>query len=119
MSLILILAGIVFALTPPDSFRSQSVSDHAFGADYYTYEYEATQAAANNAAVAANNLREMGTAQAHYVGVAFIMAGLFGLTHYGQKLFLALPAPQTMDGSTELTDTAKSNLPPSAEVSEE
>lgn len=101
LSLILILLGVVFATNPPDSFITRWVSSYTFGGDFYTYEYEATQAAVKNTAATADNLEKMGTAQARYVGAAFGMAGLFGLVHFGQKLAMALPAEPEAAASAE------------------
>lgn len=92
LSVLMIIVGIVFALTPPQSYRTETAENNvSFGADFYTYEYEATQIAGSNSAVTANNLREIGTAQAHYVGAAFVAVGLFSLLHFARKLFTALP----------------------------
>lgn len=102
LSVLLIILGIAFALTPPQSYRTKSGRDNiSFGADFYTYEYEATQIAGSNSAVAANNLREIGVAQAHYVGTAFVASGLFGLLHFARKLVMALPESNTSEGQSE------------------
>lgn len=106
LSVLVIIAGIVFALTPPESYRTKSISDHIFGADFYTYEYEATQIAGTNSAVAANNLRELGIAQAHYVGVAFVAMGLFALLHFARKLFVV----SVKDSISEKQDASEERL---------
>ena len=96
--MILILVGIVYIATPAYHYYTSSTDSAAFGADFYTYEYRATQAAASNAAVAANNLRELGGKLALYNGTLFMVLGLGFALHYGKLVFVekevpAAPAP--------------------------
>ena len=86
--MILILVGIVYIATPADHYYTSSTDSAAFGADFYTYEYRATQAAASNAAVAANNLRELGGKLALYNGTLFMVLGLGFALHYGKLVFV-------------------------------
>lgn len=87
-----VIAGLVFLFTPADSFSTSSTRSAAFGVDFYTEEYEATRNAANNAAVTANNLRELSEKLAQYVGTAFLISGLLITVHYGKRL---VPEPVT------------------------
>jgi len=87
LGIIIIVVGIVFMASPPRSFTTESADYASFGADFYTYQYDATRAAAHNAAVTANNLREMGTAQAKYFGFLFVVIGALTSLDYGKKYF--------------------------------
>ena len=96
--LILIVVGIVYIATPADHYYTSTTDSATFGADFYTYEYRATRAAADNAAVAANNLRELGGKLALYNGTLFMVLGLGFALHYGKLVFVekevpAAPAP--------------------------
>jgi len=71
----------------PVCFSTSYASSAAFGADFYTYQYDATRIAADNAAVTANNIRELGKTMAHYAGFFFIAAGLLTLVHFGKNYF--------------------------------
>lgn len=84
----IIILGIVLACTPADSYVTSTSKDVKFGADYYTYQYEASRNAAGNAAVAANNLREVGEKLALYAGLLFIVIGLLTTIKYAKKYFL-------------------------------
>lgn len=110
LSVLVIIVGIVFAFTPPESYHTKSVSDHIFGADFYTYEYEATQIAGTNVAVVANNLREIGVAQAHYVGAAFVMTGLFALLYFTRKLFM-IPAKDNISEKQGVSEERSDQSP--------
>ncbi len=87
LGLSILLVGIVFMVTPPESYRANSVDDISFGADYYTEQYNATRVTVNNTAVTANNLREIGQALAHYAGFFFIALGILTMFHYGKSYF--------------------------------
>ena len=71
LGLSVLVVGLAFLTTPPDAYSTRSADYAVFGADYYTYQYEATQIVAENVATTANNLREIGTAFARYTGVFF------------------------------------------------
>ena len=81
------VVGVIFAIVPPESYRANSVDRISFGADYYTEQYNATRVAVDNTAVTANNLREIGQAQAHYFGFFFITIGALTILHYGKSYF--------------------------------
>lgn len=84
-----IILGIVIACTPADTYSTSTNSQKiTFGADYYTYQYEASRNAAGNAAVAANNLRELGGKLALYAGLLFVVIGLLTTLKYAKKFFL-------------------------------
>jgi len=86
VGVIVIIMGIAFIFTPADTFSTESVKDASFGADFYTYEYQATQAAAHNTAVTANNMRELGEKLALYAGMAFVVAGLLITLHFLKEM---------------------------------
>ncbi len=79
---IVIIAGIMIIVNPPHTFSTSSADYASFGGDFYTYEYKATSIAASNAAVAANNLRELSKALSLYHGIILIVGGLVILLHY-------------------------------------
>lgn len=91
LGVVILLVGVVFCVTPPDSYNTTSTDYATFGADYYTYQYDATRAVASNAAVTANNLREIGHAQARYVGVLLMVIGALTVVCYGKKYFTYVP----------------------------
>ena len=88
VGLAMILAGIVFLATPADTYSTRTPDSASFGADFYTYQYDATRAAAQNAAVTANNLRELGGKLAAYSGTFFLAAGALTAIHYGKRTFV-------------------------------
>ncbi len=87
IGVVTIILGIVFISTPADTYRTSIPDEASFGADFYTYEYEATRIVAVNAAVTANNIRELSYKLALYSGSLFIVAGLLILIYYLEKLF--------------------------------
>lgn len=87
LGIIILIVGIVFMASPPDHYYTDSADYASFGADFYTYQYKATRVVAGNTAVTANNLREMGIAQANYFGFLFIAVGALTVVHYGKKFF--------------------------------
>ena len=87
LGIVILIAGIVFMASPPDSYSTKTTDYASFGADFYTYEYDATRAAASNAAVTAHNLREMGEAQSNQFGFLFMIIGALTVVHYGKKYF--------------------------------
>ena len=91
LGVLLIITGIVFATNPPDSHSTDTAEYASFGADFYTYQYKATRNAASNAAATAYNVRELGEAEAKYVGFLFIAAGALTVVSYGKKYFTELP----------------------------
>ena len=79
----MILTGIIFAFTPIDNYgTTTSTRSAAFGADFYTLEYEATAAAAKNSASAARNIVAFSGKIALYFGFAFVFAGALVILHY-------------------------------------
>lgn len=113
LGLVILIVGIVFAVTPPDSYSTTSTEYASFGGDYYTYEYDATRAAASNAAVTANNLREIGAAQAKYFGFLFITVGALTMVSYGKKYFTedAEEAPAAVPEDVSQPETVEAELP--------
>lgn len=109
----MILMGLIFAMTPPESYSTETADYASFGADYYTYQYEATKIVARNAAVTANNIRELGEELALYFGVAFMFAGALVVVNYGKKAgevkaenrALALAAKAEAETETEAVNT--------------
>lgn len=83
--IVTIILGIIFMINPPETFRTHSVDRVTFGGDYYTEEYAATKAAGDNAAIVANNLREIGETNAKYAGTFFIVFGFVLVLVFGEK----------------------------------
>lgn len=92
-----IVAGIYFAATPADSYSTSSVVGYTFGADFYTEIYNGVDAAVDNTAVTANNLRELGEKLALYSGVFFIVLGALIEIHFAKLVLVkettAAPLP--------------------------
>ena len=95
LGVIVLLVGIIFMCTPPETYSTRSAESVTFGADYYTYQYEATKYAVSNTAITANNIRELGKAISGYAGFGFVVAGLLITMNYGKKLVMALPETPT------------------------
>lgn len=103
---IAIVIGIVFLSSPPDAYRTSSTDVASFGADYYTYQYDATRIVASNAAVTANNIRELGIALSRYSGYSFIIVGILILIHYGKICFVKLETPVLVSAKVpEISDS--------------
>lgn len=100
VGLIVILIGFVFMATPADSYTTESTDYASFGADYYTYEYDATRAAASNAAVTANNLRELSSKLALYSGMFFVVLGVLIVLPNAKRYFCSLSG-QVIESSAE------------------
>ena len=86
VGLIVILIGLVFMATPADSYTTESTDYASFGADYYTYEYDATRAAA----VTANTLRELSSKLALYSGMFFVVLGVLIVLPHAKRYFCSL-----------------------------
>ena len=100
LGIALIVAGVIFMLTPDGSLRtSYPAREVEFGADFYTYQYAATRDAAENTAHIASNTFSIVYALSTYFGVAFIAWGLLTIIHYG-KIIAALPAPAKREKET-------------------
>lgn len=109
-----IVIGILFLSSPPDAYRTSSADVASFGADYYTYQYEATRTVASNAAVTANNIRELGIALSRYSGYSFIIAGMLILIHYGKICFVKLETPVLI--AAEVPETSDSDTAQEVDV---
>ena len=87
-----IVFGVMFITDPPYSY-STTTSDYAsFGADYYTYQYQATRDAVRNTGATANTLGNIGEELALYAGMAFILAGLFIMIYFMKSMIDCFPA---------------------------
>ena len=87
--IILIILGIYFLDTPAEYYITNTPNAVEFGADFYTYEHEATVAAAKNAAVTANNLREFSGKVTVYYGTTIIILGAPVTYVFVRKIALA------------------------------
>lgn len=43
LGLVMLIVGLVFLNSPPEAYHTESAEYAAFGADYYTYQYDATK----------------------------------------------------------------------------
>lgn len=82
----IVIMGIVFISTPADSYRARYADSVSFGGDYYTYQYEVTEIAANNIAKVVGMLNNMAAKNALYSGCLFIVAGILVSLHYAKKI---------------------------------
>ena len=96
LGIVILIAGIAFMKSPPESYSTTSTDYATFGGDFYTYEYKATRAAASNAAVTANNIRELGATMAKCFGFLFVAIGSLTTVYYGKKYFTAYAEPVTV-----------------------
>ncbi len=85
IGVISIAAGIAFAAVPSAGSSTSTPRSAAFGADYYTYQYEATEYAARNAAATAKNVASLAYRINLMGGAAFILAGALTLLHFGAR----------------------------------
>lgn len=117
VGLAMILAGIVFLATPAETYSTRTPDSASFGADFYTYQYDATRATAQNAAVTANNLRELGGKLAAYSGTFFLAAGALTAIHYGKRTFVPKQGEEAPEVPVqpEETTTATEEMPPVSE----
>lgn len=106
-----IVVGIGFLSSPPDSYYTSTADSATFGADYYTYQYDATRIAASNSAATAKNIREVGIALSRYAGFFFIIAGMLILIHYGKACFSGYKAPDQTEKIEEDLDAEKTIQP--------
>lgn len=105
LGLAVIVVGLVFMFTPAHSYSTNSTDYATFGADYYTYQYSATRTVASNAAVTANNLRELGEKLAVYAGTFFMILGALISLNYGKKLLVCeAPAAAAPAAGSEVSD---------------
>ena len=89
IGIVIIFFGFHFMNSPADSYSASSAESVKFGGDFYTYQYEATRIAAGNAAVTANNIREVGEKLADYAGMIFVFGGAPVVLHYSKELAVA------------------------------
>mgnify|MGYP007122620712 CR=1 FL=1 len=75
LGIAIIIAGISIMKNPAETWATHSVDSYRFGADFYTEQYAATRAAAQNAATTARNIDSLGGKLAQYAGLAFIFSG--------------------------------------------
>ena len=88
VGVLVIILGIWFVFTPVFylPLHTEGIAHHIFGGDFYTYEFEATRAAAVNAGQAVSYIYNLGEKMALYGGLSFIIAGILIILHYGKCL---------------------------------
>lgn len=112
LGIVVVVVGIVFMATPAAEYGTNTPEYASFGADYYTYQYDATRDAAINIGVVADNLRAMSAKLALYAGFGFVVLGLLLCLHYGQKLALvAVPSEDAGAVEDYLETVAESEEP--------
>ena len=121
LGIAVVVVGIVFMATPAAEYGTNTPEYASFGADYYTYQYDATRDAAINVGVVADNLRAMSEKLALYAGFGFVVLGLLLCLHYGQKLVLAT-APSgeaaAMEEPSEVAAEIDESILPNEETEE-
>lgn len=88
VGIVIMIMGIVFISTPADSYIARYADSVSFGGDYYTYQYEVTEIAANNVAKVVGILNYMAAKNALYSGCLFIAAGILVSLHYAKKIVM-------------------------------
>lgn len=79
--------GMVFASnTPYSSLDPEHVDSASFNGDFYTYEYEATRAVAQNTYIVAYDMHYLGRLLAQGFGAILIVTGVLTVVCYGKKL---------------------------------
>jgi len=82
LSLALIATGIVILCMSTSHYSILTADSAEFGADFYTYIYEAAQKAANSSIKSARILSECFDLLKTAFGMGFIFAGLFSGIHF-------------------------------------
>lgn len=90
-----------FAFTPADVYSINYADSASFGADFYTYQYEATQIAANNVATLTNGLGHVAEKLALYSGCFFVIVGLLITLHYAKLVLMSTEEKVVEDNQTE------------------
>ena len=101
LGIIVVVVGIIFMATPAAEYGTNTPEYASFGADYYTYQYDATRDAAINVGVVAENLRAMSAKLALYAGFGFVVLGLLLCLHYGRKFALAAVEREPVENNPE------------------
>ena len=86
LGILVIVAGIIFMATPAKAYGGSTPEYASFGADYYTYQYDATRDVASNVRVVTEAVNELSASVSLYAGAAFVVAGLLILLSNGKKL---------------------------------
>lgn len=87
LGIVTIIAGLVFVFTDPDFHGTSGASSASFGADFYTYQYKATQAVAANTISTVAYLRQIEATLMRIGGMAFMVAGALIVIHFGKQCF--------------------------------
>ena len=108
---ILVLGIVVLAVKAPE-YSFNWADSASFGADYYTYQYEATEYAANNAASIGRTLRGMAVAMNRGLGFLVLSIGLLAVIHYGKAFFTAAaPEKPTAAQAAKTEPSAEAQAP--------
>lgn len=110
-AVILVLGIVVLAVKAPE-YSFNWADSASFGADYYTYQYEATEYAANNAASIGRTLRGMAVAMNRGLGFLVLSIGLLAVIHYGKAFFTAAaPEKPTAAQAAKTESSAEAQAP--------
>ena len=110
-AVILVLGIVVLAVKAPE-YSFNWADSASFGADYYTYQYEATEYAANNAASIGRTLRGMAVAMNRGLGFLVLSIGLLAVIHYGKAFFTAAaPEKPTAAQAAKTEPSAEAQAP--------
>lgn len=109
LGVLVIIVGIYFIRTPASSRYTSTADSASFGGDFYTYEYEATQKAANNVAAVADNIGNVGAKLALYNGSLFIVIGLVMVLHFGKLYSCDSREAQITSNASSIPDNTEPN----------
>lgn len=106
----LVIVGVVFLVNTPgisDFGFTTSVESASFGGDYYSYQYKATKAAADNISDVAEDIVVLAKNLSVYFGIASLFTGLLVTIHYGKECSLVNfenKGNNTRGNTTEITE---------------
>ena len=122
LGIAIIIAGISIMKNPAETWATHSVDSYRFGADFYTEQYAATRAAAQNAATTARNIDSLGGKLAQYAGLAFIFSGALVCLTYVKNYVCCSASPVEPVEAVETKPTEETaeenNTPQPLEVKE-
>ncbi|MBE6813558.1 MAG: hypothetical protein E7523_11860 [Ruminococcaceae bacterium] len=115
IGVVVILIGVLCISYPADSYKSTYIADNAsFGADFYTYQYQATRDVTSNTAAIDATIDDLSEKVARYAGAAFITAGLLIMIYFFKELIDMMPEksfPTATPIAVTYGETAIENAP--------
>ena len=116
----ILIFGLVLSGKEPYRYSSANTDYATFGGDFYTYEYHATCAAAQNAAATASFLEDLVDFLMLALSGGTIAAGALITVIFGKKFFTeATVAPSPKTSSETSPETPSENTPETPESDSE